>query len=86
MNKINEGGAAFPGAMHADHKGIIHSCEHGMTLRDYFAAKALPVAFSAMESGYFESDENMALEIAICSYQMADAMLAARHATGADNG
>ncbi len=79
MENRDDGGAAFPGSMHADHKGIIHSCEHGMTLRDYFAAKSLPIAFSAMEQGYFESDnESMTKDIAICAYQIADAMLEAR--------
>jgi hypothetical protein len=44
---------------------------HGMTLRDYFAAKALPFLMSAYE----DMDA-----IAGVAYKMADAMLKAREA------
>ena len=40
MSKINDGGPAFP-----VEAGI--NCR-GMTLRDYFAAKALPIMWDAM--------------------------------------
>jgi len=69
MINFNDGGAAFPGA------GTT-----GMSLRDYFAAKALPVAWKAFEDGYFghvEAD-SINLSVAECAYQMADAMLSAR--------
>jgi hypothetical protein len=55
----------------------------GMTLRDYFAAKALPAVYSdatleaAKGSGLF-SDENWRMGIALDAYMMADAMLKAR--------
>lgn len=52
----------------------------GMSLRDYFAAKALPVAWAALEEGYFEADEyNSAQRMAECAYQLADAMLSERN-------
>jgi hypothetical protein len=51
----------------------------GMSLRDYFAAKALPVAWAVFSDGYYECDAgSINLSVAECAYQMADAMLAAR--------
>ena len=51
----------------------------GMSLRDYFAAKALPVAWQAFENGYFDSaEDSINANVATCAYQMADAMIAAR--------
>ncbi|HEN3447648.1 TPA: hypothetical protein U5D73_000029 [Yersinia enterocolitica] len=50
-----------------------------MQLRDYFAAKAIAVAWSALAAGYFEADaESSADKMAICAYQLADAMIKAR--------
>ncbi|HEN8706672.1 TPA: hypothetical protein U8209_003153 [Pseudomonas putida] len=51
-----------------------------MTLRDYFAAKALPTAWAAFEGGYFDAGdwESINRGVAECAYQMADAMLLAR--------
>lgn len=80
MNKINDGGPAFPnvpegaGSRWAD-------WDMGMTLRDYFAAKALPVVASGShESGSdFLNVKNYA-SAAADAYRMADAMLAARGA------
>lgn len=65
MNKINDGGPAFP-------RG---SWDMGMTLRDYFAAKAMQ-GFIAQELASQPYD--WADEVARASYAMADAMLAAR--------
>lgn len=48
-----------------------------MTLRDYFALAALPVAWKAYESFGMDGD-NANKEIAKASYQLADAMLKAR--------
>lgn len=48
----------------------------GMTLRDYFAAQALPVAFSIFDSA--AQGNVKAKHVAILSYQLADAMLRAR--------
>jgi len=51
----------------------------GVSVRDYFAAKAFPTAWQAFENGYFECDEDsINASVATCAYQMADAMLAAR--------
>ena len=56
---------AFP-ALHYD----LAEHEHGMTLRDYFAAKALPECI-----GWGEPDK-----VCARAYQYADAMMEARNA------
>ena len=64
MSDINTGGPAFPVEQHD---------KDGMTLRDYFAAKAM--------QGLLASDVNAARHIfAAQAYAMADAMLEAREA------
>ena len=67
--KINDGGPAFP----ADFQ--LYST--GMTLRDYFAASALPAAYRAFDSKYFGCNAADHV-VAVAAYQMADAMLKAR--------
>ena len=47
----------------------------GMTLRDYFAAKAMQSFLEEVASG---SDQHFYKDIAIGSYRVADAMLKAR--------
>lgn len=79
-----DGGPAFP-AMHFD----LTENERGMTLRDYFAAKAIPAVLAALKK-----DLNDPLDFNLCSddgkpsvdavlvaedaYGIADAMLKAR--------
>ena len=46
----------------------------GMTLRDYFAAKALPTAIREVE----EAETYDLAEVAAIAYQYADAMMKAR--------
>ena len=62
------GGAAFPYA-------AVHGCngEYGMTLRDYFAAKAMQ---AILTNHKIENCDDFV--VANCAYQMADAMLEAR--------
>jgi hypothetical protein len=62
----------------------------GMELRDYFAAKSLPLAMKWVKHNYDvslkaenwmwneEEYETDGLEIAICAYHIADAMMQAR--------
>ena len=66
----NTGGAAFPYA-------AVHGCngEYGMTLRDYFAARALQNFRDQIGS---QSDQEWFDRIAEGAYRMADAMLRAR--------
>jgi len=84
MSTINDGGPAFP----HEYKfgdGIAQRCD-GMTLRDYFAAKALPIMWDAYDKGYCglnDKDEPNMKTMADGAYQMADAMLKAREEGGA---
>ena len=78
MSTSNDGGLAFPVATE-----YIHS--DGMTLRDYFAAKALCGMWANTQitnSGYIKNAGDPAKAMAINAYEQADAMLAARNATG----
>ena len=70
----NTGGPAFP-AHHFD----LAEGEHGMTLRDYFAAKAMQALFASLEAG----KEHQVASIPGTAYAVADAMLRAREE---DNG
>jgi hypothetical protein len=76
----NDGGAAFPRPAEYDQHGqLLNHASHGMTLRDYFAAKALPCAWDAYDRGYWVCDaEDINRTVAEGAYQMADAMLKAR--------
>ena len=71
MNKIKYGGAAFP-TLDSGLSGL-QLREQGMTIRDYFAAKAMQGLLSADSEFKFE-DYN----IAKFAYQQADLMLAER--------
>jgi hypothetical protein len=66
MSNIKDGGPAFPGE-----KDFVA----GMTLRDYFAAKAMQAFISSYPMG---SVSNPIPDVAADAYDMADAMLAAR--------
>lgn len=70
MSNTNTGGTAFP-----SHGSMGEVAHEGMTLRDYFAAKAMQ---AEMAQGIHESDFDWM--VARC-YKAADAMLAARSAT-----
>ena len=66
----NTGGAAFPYA-------AVHGCngEYGMTLRDYFAAKAMAALVVV-----YTDDKAIVDEYSQRAYAIADAMLKARQA------
>lgn len=51
---------------------------NGMTLRDYFAAKAMPVVWNDIPDNV--NREAALLNLGRCCYEMADAMLRAREA------
>ncbi|CAB5238387.1 hypothetical protein UFOVP164_29 [uncultured Caudovirales phage] len=67
---------AFPTGIITDDKGMIIGGSNGMTLRDYFAAKAMQgfLQYSATKGIYTPPDN----ELAKASYDLADAMLKAR--------
>lgn len=70
MSAQNDGGPAFPWTDYNSNDEVYYSCQ-GMTLRDYFAAKAM----AAMLAARFDlRDES----IARGAYEYADAMLKAR--------
>jgi hypothetical protein len=64
---INDGGSAFPSPP-SQHSNGFYSTGEGMTLRDYFAAKAIN------EVGWY----NNINQSAIMAYEIADALLKAR--------
>jgi hypothetical protein len=65
------GGPAFPAPA-----GVSHITEQGMTLRDYAAIKAMQGVLASGNLPKFTPD----LDVAECSYRLADAMLKARQA------
>jgi hypothetical protein len=74
MSDTNTGGPAFP-FEYFDEQLQRARVMHGMTLRDYFAAKAMQAILSD-GSWHGHTCKTAALE----SYEMADAMLKAREA------
>lgn len=74
MNK-EKGGPAFPQPKLVQHATSFHN-DDGMTLRDYFAAKAMQgfLHYSATKGIYTPPDN----ELAKCAYDLADEMLKAR--------
>ena len=59
--------------------GVSHITEQGMTLRDYFAAKAMPSIVSYFLKEEFHLTDHSWMEgVAMDAYKMADAMLKAR--------
>lgn len=73
-NTINNGGPAFP-TENARQTGPSSWHEEGMTLRDYFAAKAMQGIFADLAGTALGSDPKFVAEHA---YAAADAMLRAR--------
>ena len=79
MSNTNTGGPAFPSGLidPSTPEDAVQSLHEGMTLRDYFAAKAMQglitsASLSRTESWYDEE------RVAESAYKMADAMLKAR--------
>ena len=73
MSEIKTGGPAFPQDQRdSKGEGVMY---FGMTLRDYFAAKAMQAILSD-DSWHGHTCKTAALE----SYEMADAMIQARDA------
>jgi 2-keto-3-deoxy-6-phosphogluconate aldolase len=77
MNNTNTGGPAFPTGIVTDANGVIVGGSNGMTLRDYFAAKAMQGLLSATLTPNTVWSQDEAAETA---YNVADAMLKAREA------
>ena len=71
----NTGGPAFPRNILDHGHGVTTTHESGMTLRDYFAAKAMQSILVGIECG----PDDVASVVA-SAYILADAMLKARQA------
>lgn len=72
MSDRKDGGPAFPADELNQQTGSVHTQHFGMSLRDYFAAKALQGLLA---------DSNVSAErnkFAESAYELADAMLKAR--------
>ena len=86
MSDTNTGGPAFPEVriISGDNYNAPTKVYYGgMTLRDYFAAKAMQVMWDAYDKGYCGLNNNDAPNVEIIAkgaYQIADAMLKAREA------
>ena len=79
MSNTNTGGPAFPGVEYKQPGGVgvsVMTIVGGMTLRDYFAAKAMQGLIGGIESG---KEHQIAL-VPSTAYAMADEMLKAREA------
>jgi hypothetical protein len=72
MSRTKTGGPAFPAFEHHPNYGQMLAVG-GMTLRDYFAAKAMQACIAKGAPLIF-------IDIACKAYEMADAMLCAREA------
>lgn len=79
MSKIADGGPAFP--VVADSAKAYSSGFRGMTLRDYFAAKAMQAFLSGHIARYGHDNHWRYMDLPAEAYQVADAMLKARGTT-----
>jgi hypothetical protein len=77
MNNKKTGDAAFPRMSHTNCYEVMLPEQDGMTLRDYFAAKAMQGLAESFDR-VAESRDVTANYLAIRSYEIADAMLKAR--------
>jgi hypothetical protein len=85
MSETNDGGPAFPvtGVNHDEHYGTVRQDVYaaGVTIRDYFAAKALngllSYSYCCPTNGNYIENSNPE-RTALAAYQYADAMLKAR--------
>lgn len=73
MSNKNSGGPAFPVNEHKDHRGMQVEATYGMTIRDYFAAKAMQALLHSANPG----DGLWGTE-AKAAYEIADSMMEAR--------
>ena len=82
MNRINDGGPAFPGQWYdfqpLTGEQVVREQWGGMTLRDFFAAKAMQSLLATIDT---YPDEHWRDGLAMDAYMMADAMLRAREAS-----
>lgn len=95
-NQHGDGGPAFPRVRSYDDGELVDPGSRGMTIRDYFAARAMdgllatvihdphgrmPLLFWSREHGLGWNNSGMVKDLAVLAYAIADGMLAARTAT-----
>ena len=74
MNTLNDGGLAFPSAEQHTPEGLLnYPFEPGMTLLDYFAAKAMQSLLAKNYTAYKTTGE-----LAIEAWVLADTMIQAK--------
>lgn len=79
MSTIEDGGPAFSACAFVENKSSGNlAWQEGMSLRDYFAAKAMQAITEVSSDGI--DDKRFEISVAIQSYMIADAMLEARKA------
>lgn len=81
MSKKEDGGAAFPRefSTSGDYTDSPkHPAQTGMTLRDYFAAKAIAALIGFPDKMDINRGANAVPKLAAWAYEYADAMLAER--------
>ena len=74
---------AFPTGIFTDAKGVIIGGSYGMTLRDYFAAKAMQAILADQYANgiyVLDLDNDSEIVASNAAYTMADAMMKAREA------
>jgi hypothetical protein len=79
MSNTNTGGPAFPLSTVDPYERSVTTCD-GMTLRDYFAAKAMQTLLSSEYTSQHGLHEGWMGALAHEAYMVADAMLKARDA------
>lgn len=75
MSNKNTGGPAFP----CEYEGSTRSDAYGMTLRDYFAAKAMQAMITTSNGPCLNGLEGYESHTASAAYRISDAMLEARN-------
>lgn len=83
MSTANNGGSAFPAVEWQTHESgeLYERKTEGMTLRDYFAAKAMQTLIAELDG---DEDDNPGsprfsmIEVATLAYEQADAMMEVR--------
>lgn len=75
--EAKDGGPAFPVTLVGE-RYTSHEPQDGMTLRDFFAAKAMQGMLGNTKGSFGTAYEAANLNLAGASYAIADAMLAAR--------
>lgn len=78
MSDIKNGGPAFPIPLNPGSSYQGHAECDGMTMRDYFAAKAMQGVLSNFNGNVGVGNDETSSGVSACAYAIADAMLKER--------